>query len=185
MLRRYDAYRVLTYKGIRKMIYFVPALTLAVFVFGAIKKVNVYDSFTEGIKEAVGLTIKLIPYLATVFMLMELMRSSGLSAFIGRTLSPAFQLLGIPKELSELIILRPLTGSGSLAVLQNIYLEHGVDSYISRTASVIMGSTDTVMYIAAVYFSGTRESSSGKAVGIALAASFIGAISAALICRIM
>ena len=63
------------------MIYFVPALTLAVFVFGAIKKVNVYDSFTEGVKEAVGLTIKLIPYLATVFMLMELMRSSGLSAF--------------------------------------------------------------------------------------------------------
>ena len=167
------------------MIYFVPALTLAIFVFGAIKKVNVYDSFTEGIREAVGLTIKLVPYLAAVFMLMELMRSSGLSAFVGRALSPVFQLLGIPSELSELIILRPLTGSGSLAVLQSIYTEYGVDSYISRTASVIMGSTDTVMNIAAVYFSGTTHAASGKAVAIALAASLLGAVTAALICRIM
>lgn len=167
------------------MIYFVPALTLAIFVFGAIKKVNVYDSFTEGIREAVGLTIKLVPYLAAVFMLMELMRSSGLSAFVGRALSPVFRLLGIPSELSELIILRPLTGSGSLAVLQSIYTEYGVDSYISRTASVIMGSTDTVMYIAAVYFSGARSASSGKAICISLAASLVGAVAAALICRIM
>lgn len=167
------------------MIYVVPALTLAVFVFGAVKKVNVYDSFTEGIREAVGLTIKLIPYLATVFMLMELMRISGFSAFIGRALSPVFQLLGIPNELSELIILRPLTGSGSIAVLQSIYSEYGVDSYISRTASVIMGSTDTVMYIAAVYFSGTTTKASGKAVAIALTASLVGAVTAALICRIM
>lgn len=165
------------------MIYVVPVITLLTVLFGAIKKVGVYDSFIEGIKEAVGLSIKLIPYLAAVFMLMELMRISGLSSYLGRLLSPAFRLLGIPSELSELIILRPLTGSGSLAVLENIFSTYGVDSYISRTASVIMGSTDTVMYVSAVYFSGVKDAPSGKAIAIALVASLVGTVASATICR--
>lgn len=189
------------------MIYVVPVIALAAFMIGAIKKVNVYDSFVAGVREAVGLTVSLIPYIAAVFMMMELMRQSGLSAYIGKALSPLFSLLGLPTELSELIILRPLTGSGSLAVLEDIFSRYGADSYISRTASVIMGSTDTVMYVAAVYFSGVgfksgkspvkanfvskdtdlikseEKRSVNQAVVIALAASFFGAVCSALICR--
>lgn len=189
------------------MIYIVPIIALSVFIFGAIKKINVYDSFVAGIREAVTLTISLIPYLAAVFMLTELMRAGGLSAYIGKALSPAFNAIGIPAELTELIILRPLTGSGSLAVLENIYAEYGVDSYIARTASVIMGSTDTVMYVAAIYFSGVRinkgknkntdksvstateinsisdKRAMNQAITIALVASFFGAVCSAFICR--
>ena len=164
------------------MIYIVPIIALSVFVFGAIKKINVYDSFVAGIREAVTLTISLIPYLAAVFMLTELMRAGGLSAYIGKALSPAFNAIGIPAELTELIILRPLTGSGSLAVLENIYAEYGVDSYIARTASVIMGSTDTVSK-ATEFNSISDKRAMNQAITIALVASFFGAVCSAFICR--
>ena len=187
------------------MIYVVPAIALLAFVLAAIKKVSVYDSFIAGTREAAALTVSLIPYLAAVYMLMELMRLSGLSEYIGKLLSPLFKLLGLPIELSELIILRPLTGSGSLAVLENIYAQYGVDSYISRVASVIMGSTDTVMYVAAVYFSGvgavgkkdisvsgatdlsriSHKRSMNTAVAAALFSSLVGAVVSALICRVL
>lgn len=165
------------------MIYVVPVILCLVFAIGAARKVKLYDSFVAGVKEAVGLSIRLLPYLAVVFMAMELMRASGLSAMLGKFVSPIFSLLGIPKELAELLILRPLSGSGSLAVLENIYLEYGVDSYIARSASVIMGSSDTVLYIAAVYFSGCKENGSRAAVPIALAVTFLGAIAACFVCR--
>lgn len=167
------------------MNYVVPVLLIATFVLAFIKKVPLYDTFTEGLKEAVNLTIGLIPYIGTVFLAVELMRRSGLSSWLSDLLEPLFSLLGIPKELGELLILRPLSGSGSLALLNNIYSEYGVDSYIARTASVIMGSTDTVMYISAVYFSKLKDKRNGAAVIISLIASLIGAIIAALLCKVM
>lgn len=165
------------------MIYVVPVVLCLIFAIGVARKVKLYDSFVAGVKEAVGLSIRLLPYLAVVFMAMELMRASGLSAMLGKLVSPLFSLLGIPKELAELLILRPLSGSGSLAVLESIFIEYGVDSYISRSASVIMGSSDTVLYIAAVYFSGYKENGTRAAVPIALAVTFLGAIAACLVCR--
>lgn len=165
------------------MIYVIPVVLCLIFAVGAARKVKLYDSFVAGVKEAVGLSIRLLPYLAVVFMAMELMRASGLSAMLGKAVSPVFSLLGIPDELVELLILRPLSGSGSLAVLEGIYEQYGVDSYISRSASVIMGSSDTVLYIAAVYFSGYKENGTRAAIPIALAVTFLGAIAACLVCR--
>lgn len=167
------------------MIYVIPVVLCLIFAVGAARKVKLYDSFVAGVKEAVGLSIRLLPYLAVVFMAMELMRASGLSAMLGKFVSPLFSLLGIPNELVELLILRPLSGSGSLAVLEGIYEQYGVDSYISRSASVIMGSSDTVLYIAAVYFSGYKENGTRAAVPIALVVTFLGAITACLVCRFL
>ena len=168
------------------MIYVIPVVLCLIFAVGAARKVKLYDSFVAGVKEAVGLSIRLLPYLAVVFMAMELMRASGLSAMLGKFVSPLFSLLGIPNELAELLILRPLSGSGSLAVLEGIYEQYGVDSYISRSASVIMGSSDTVLlYIAAVYFSGYKENGTRAAVPIALVVTFLGAITACLVCRFL
>ena len=99
--------------------------------------------------------------------------------------NPFFRLIGIPKELTELIIIRPLSGSGSLALLEELYQTYGVDSYVSRCASVIIGSSETVFYIAAVYFSTTKVKKLRSAIPIALIATFIGTIFACLFCRLM
>ncbi|MBO5776176.1 MAG: spore maturation protein, partial [Clostridia bacterium] len=79
----------------------------------------------EGIGEAVKLTIKLIPYLCAVFMAIRLMQISGLSIILANFINPLFMYLGIPKELIELLVIRPLSGSGSIAILENVYSLYG------------------------------------------------------------
>lgn len=163
----------------------VPILLLITLLVAIIKKIHVYDSFVAGTREALQLVIGILPYLATIFIAIELMRLSGLSKVLSSFVSPAFALLGIPEELCELIILRPLSGSGSIAMLESIYAQYGVDSYVSRCASVIVGSSDTILYITAVYFSTSKDKRSGLAVPISLAATFFGTVLSCLICRVM
>ncbi len=163
----------------------VPILLLITLLIALMYKIPVYDSFVEGTKEALELVINILPYLATILISIELMRISGLSAMIGKAVSPLFNLLGIPSQLCELLILRPLSGSGSLSLLETIYKEYGVDSYIARSASVIMGCSDTIFYIVAVYFSTSKDKKSGLAIPISIFSSLIGAIIACAICRII
>jgi spore maturation protein B len=156
---------------------------LITFVVAFIKKVNLFESFTAGIKEALSLVISLLPYLGAIFVAMELMRASGLSDMLAKAASPLFGWLGVPVEIAELVIMRPLSGSGSLAVLETIFATYGVDSYPARVASVIMGSTDTVLYVVAVYFSTSKDKRTGAAIPVALVASFLGVILSAHLCR--
>lgn len=167
------------------MIYVVPVIIILTLVFAVIKKASVYDSFIIGIRESLSLVISLLPYLASVFMLIEIFRVSGLSEKISNVLAIPLEAIGIPKELCELLILRPLSGSGSLAVVEKIFSEYGVDSYVARCASVIMASNDTILYISAVYLSTSKDKSTGLAIPISLISSVIGAVSACLLCRIM
>ena len=163
----------------------IPVLLLITLLIALIKNIPVYDSFVEGAKESLTLVIKILPYIAGILLAIELMQISGRSAMLGRAVSPAFKVLGIPPELSELLILRPLSGSGSLSLLEKIYQEYGVDSYVSRCASVIMGCSDTILYIVAVYFSTSKDKKSGLAIPISLAATFLGAILSCALCRIL
>lgn len=164
--------------------YTIPVLLLITFVIAFVKKVPLYDSFASGIKDALKLIIDLLPYLTAIFFAVSLLRASGLSALLAQLLERPFMLLGIPKELSELLILRPLSGSGSLVLLQNIYTTYGVDSYPGRVASVIMGSTDTIMYVVAVYFAGSKNKRSGLAIPISIFISICATFAACLLCKL-
>ena len=132
----------------------IPILFLFIFLFASFKKVKPYETFTEGAKSAVPLAISIFPYLVSIFVLTELFEISGLSNLFTNILSPVFRLVGIPKELTKLVLIKPFSGSGSLALLSDIYTTYGVDSYLARAASVIYGSSETVFYIASVYFAG-------------------------------
>ncbi|MGN1042047.1 MAG: hypothetical protein ACI4SK_01035 [Christensenellales bacterium] len=167
------------------MKYVIPVVIILTLIVAVIKKASVYDSFIIGIRESLSLVISLLPYLTSIFMLMEIFRVSGLSVKLTELLATPLSFLGIPKELCELLILRPLSGSGSLAVVENIFTEYGVDSYVARCASVIMASNDTIFYIAAVYLSTSKDKSCGQAVAISLVCSLFGAISACLLCRFL
>lgn len=165
--------------------YIAPVVLIIVFAAGLIKKVNCYDAFVCGAKQSLSLCADIFPFLAAMLTAIALMRSGGIDKFLGDALAPVFNLLGVPAELSELIILRPFTGSGSIAILNDIYAQYGVDSYVGRCASVIMGVSETVFYIAGVYFAKTEIRKLGCAIPVALVCSFIGCILACLFCRIM
>lgn len=165
--------------------YFIPILIVALLVAALIKRVNAYDAFVAGAKESFSLSIGLLPYIAAIFIAVNIMREAGADKLIVAVFAPPFRLLGIPRELVELVALRPLSGSGSLALLSEIYQLHGADSYISRCASVIMGSTETVFYVAALYFSKAKIKNFLPALLIALVSSFLGCILACALCKIM
>lgn len=167
------------------MQYFIPLFFILIFAFAFIKKVKPYDSFTDGVKSAVPFAVNIFPYLVSIFVLTELFEISGLSGIISRFLSPAFTFLGIPPELTKLVLIKPFSGSGSLATLSEIFDKYGADSYISRCASVIYGSSETVFYVASVYFAGAKTKKLFKPIVISLFASFCSCVFACFICRIM
>lgn len=162
----------------------IPLLFLGVLAFALLKKIKIYDCFADGIKEAIPLIVSLFPYLAAILMLSELFERSGLSALLTNFLSPAFERLGIPPEIAKLVLLKPFSGSGSTALLSEILTTYGADSYISRCACVCYGSSETVFYISAVYFAGTKRKKLLKPIAIALIANFVTVIFGCFLCRI-
>lgn len=165
--------------------YVIPIFVLALCIVCFVKNINAYSHFATGAREAVDLCIKTFPLLVAIFVAVELFKISGLSSLLANALAPFFSAIGIPKELVDFLILRPFTGSGSLAMVSEIYATYGTDSYISRCASVIMSCTETVFYITAVYFSTTKIKKLGYTIPVALISCFIGSIIACLICKIM
>ena len=162
----------------------IPALFFALFLYALLKKVRLYDCFTEGVKEAVPLLLSIFPYLAAMLMLSELFERSGLSAALTQALSPVFSALGIPPEISKLVLLKPFSGSGSTALLSELISAHGADSYIARCAAVAYGSSETVFYISAVYFAGSKKNLA-KPIIISLTSNFISVILGCLLCKVL
>lgn len=163
----------------------IPLLFIVLIGIAAIRKVNVYESFQSGIQNAARFTFSLLPCLAAVFMMCELFETSGLSSFLTRLLAPALGWLGIPSELTKLVLIKPFSGSGSLAYLNDILAAYGADSYIGRCACVLYGSTETVFYISAIYFAGLKVKGLFKPICLVLVCSFFSAALACLLCRVM
>ena len=162
--------------------YVVPVLFLALFVYALLKRIKLYDCFTEGVKEAIPLILSIFPYLAAILMLSSLFEMSGLSKLITDFLTPFFRALGIPPEISSLVLIKPFSGSGSTALLSEIFSTHGADSYIGRCAAVAYGSSETVFYISAVYFAGSKKKKLVRPIVIALFANFLGVVFGCFLC---
>lgn len=166
-------------------IYLLPVLILSIFVYAKMKKVNVYTSFIGGAKQSIGIVVGIFPYLVTIMIMVELIKISGLASLMAHVVSPVFSALGIPTELCELVLLKPFSGNGSLAILNDIFSRYGVDSYAGRCASVIVGSCDTVFYVTTLYCSQTKVKRLSYAVPVALLATLLGAILSCLVCRVI
>ena len=165
--------------------FILPILFLFILVYSYRKKVNIYEVFISGAKGAIPLSFEIFPFIATIMIAVSLLQISGITSFISSFLSPIFIALGIPKELCELIILRPFTGSGSLGLIKEIINTYGADSYIARCACCIMGCSETIFYVATVYTSQTKIKRLLYAIPIALFVSLLGAIVACLLCKVM
>ena len=167
------------------MAFIIPAIFIIVLGCAAIKKVNVYSCFTSGIESALKFVLSLLPCLAAVFMMCALFEESGLSELMIKLTSPAFSFFGVPEELTKLILIKPLSGSGSLAYLTEILNEYGADSYIARCACVCYWSSETVFYISAVYFAGMKAKGLMKPIVISLFSALVATVLACALCKIM
>ncbi len=135
---------------------FIPVMLTFIIGYGLIKRAPVYDYFIEGVKEGLQSAVEILPFIIAIFVGIEALVSSGAMDFFESLVRPIFSRLGIPEELTSLILLRPVSGSGSLVNLQHVLESAGADSFAGRTASVMMGSCETVFYVLALYFGVTR-----------------------------
>lgn len=165
--------------------YIIPVFLIILCVYCLFKKINAYNHFVAGAKESVDLCINTFPYLVAIFLAVELFKISGLSAMLANLLSPFFNFLGMPSELTEFLVLRPFTGSGSLAMLSEIFTLYGANSYVAKCACVIMSCSETTFYIVAIYFSTIKLKKLRYTIPVALLATFLGSILACFICRIL
>ena len=163
----------------------IPLIFLATFVIAGSKKIRMYDTFTEGMKGAIPLVVSIFPYIAAVTMLSMFLEVSGLETILHRWFTPICRFVGIPQELAPLIFIKPLSGSGSIAVLGELLEKYGVDSYIGRCACVLYGSSETVFYIGAVYFAGVKRKKLTAALIIALLSFVISVIFGCFLCKFM
>ena len=163
----------------------IPLIFLGSFAFAAWKKVKIYDSFTEGVKGAVPLILSIFPYIVGVMMLCKLLEASGLEAQLTKWISPLFSFTGVPEEIAPLVLMKPLSGSGSIAVLTQVLERYGVDSYVGRCACVAYGTADTIFYIGAVYFASMKRKKLTTALVIALTSFLCSVIFACFLCRII
>jgi len=167
------------------MEYVVPIFIIIILAASFIRGVPAYNKFTDGAMSGLKFAASVFPFLAAIFLFIALLRESGISNFLTTVMSPVLTPIGVPPELTEMIVLRPFSGSGSIALLNNLMKTHGADSYIARTAAVIMAASETVFYVAALYFSTVKIKKLRGVIPISLIATFVGALVACWLCRII
>lgn len=130
----------------------IPLLVLGVVLYGIIKKVDVYDVFIEGAKEGINIGVSIFPYMLGMILGINILLKSNFLDVIFNFLKPLFDFIDIPIDILPMALLRPVSGSAALSILNNILTNFGPDSFIGRLASTIQGSTDTTIYILTLYF---------------------------------
>lgn len=163
----------------------VPAVILIILLYGIFERKNVFDIFLKGANDGFKMVIKIFPTLIGLFLAIGALSSSGILDFIIKLLSPALEVLKIPPEIMPLAILRPISGSGSIAVATDIMQRVGVDSFIGLIVATIMGSTETTLYTIAVYTSSVKIKKIRFVLFAALMADITGMLASVVIWRIL
>jgi spore maturation protein B len=152
-------------------------------LWGYIKKVKVYDTFIEGAEEGLQVAVKIIPYLVAMMVALSVFRASGAMELLAKAVDPLTRRLGFPSEVLPLMIVRPLSGAGALAVTADLLKTHHPDSYIGRLASIMQGSTDTTFYVLTVYFGSVGIRKARYAAAVGLLADAVGFLAALYACN--
>ena len=162
----------------------IPVLLAAVAVYGTGRKVDVYGTLSRGAEEGLGMLVRIVPALVGLLTAVSMFRASGAMEWFAGLCSPVLEWLGIPPETAPLMLIRPVSGSGALAVASELMAAHGPDSTVGRVAAVMMGSTETTFYTIAVYFGSAGIVRTRHTVPAALAADFTGFLAAAWTVRL-
>lgn len=172
------------------MINYLSAIAMPLIIFiiifsGLNEKKKTFDLFLKGAKEGIEITLKIFPTLVGLFLAIGLLRNSGTIDMIIKVLNPMLVKFNIPSEILPLAILRPISGSGSIAIATEIMKTYGTDTLIGLIASVIMGATETTIYTIAVYTSSVKIKNTRFVLWAALIADTVGMATAVVVCRIL
>lgn len=147
----------------------VPLLICFIILFGLIRRVDVFDAFTNGVKDGLVTVKDIFPSLFALVVCVGLFRASGALDMVSEFLRPATDLIGLPDGIAPLFLLRPFSGSGSVALFESILTQFGPDSLAGRMASVVLGGSETTFYTIAVYFAAAKVKKTRHALPGALA----------------
>lgn len=154
--------------------YLIPVVVLIIILFGYLKKCNIYDSFVEGALDGLKIVVEILPVLLAMIFAVNIFVGSDILNMVG----------GKFKDVVPMMVLRPISGNASLAMLSKIYQECGVDSFTSFFSSIIQGATDTTIYVLALYFGSIKVKNSRYALLVGLFADFCGILTAVIVARL-
>ena len=152
--------------------------------YGAIIGVKVYETFVDGAKQGFEIAVNIIPYLVAILVAVGMFRASGAMDLLTGMLPSALHDFGITSEIIAMAITRPLSGAASLGILGEIVTAHGPDSFQARLGAVILGSTETTLYVVAVYFGAVSITRTKYAVHVGLMADLMGILASVIVCRL-
>lgn len=162
----------------------VPFTLAGVALYGAAKRVDVYSALVQGAGEGLETLVRIVPSLIGLMTAVYMLRASGALDLAAAALAPVLERLGLPGQLLPLMLVRPVSGSAALGVGAELIGAYGPDSYLGRTAAVMLGSTETTFYTVAVYFGAVGITRTRYAVPAALCADLAGFLAAAWAVRL-
>jgi spore maturation protein B len=163
----------------------IPFLLAFFPLYALLRGVKVYEDFVEGGKEGFQVAIKIIPYLVAMLVAISMVRSSGGIDALTQAAAPFLRWIHFPSELLPMALMRPLSGSGSLAIFSDLVKTFGPDSSIARMAGTLYGSTETTFYVIAVYFGAVNIQRTRHAIPAGLVADLAGIAAAIFVCRLV
>lgn len=165
--------------------YLIPVLLAGAALYALCRRVDVFSALTTGAGEGLSVVLRILPPLVALLTAVYMLRASGALELLTELLTPVLTFLGIPPETVGLLLIRPVSGSGALAVGNDIMQTYGPDSTIGRTAAVMLGSTETTFYTVAVYYGAAGIRRTRHTIPAALAADITGFLAAAWTVRWM
>ena len=154
-------------------------------LYAALRRIPVYEEFVEGAKEGFNVAVRIIPYLVAMLVAIGMFRGAGGIDLLAKMLKPELDLVHFPTELLPMALMRPLSGSGTLALFSDLVRQRGPDDLIVRMAGTIYGSTETTFYVIAVYFGAASVKRTRHAVPAGLIADAAGVIASVAVCRLV
>lgn len=160
----------------------IPVILFVILTLGLIKKVPIYEEFTEGAKDGFKVAVNIIPYLVAILVGVSMLRASGVIDSIAHFLAPILHKFMIPVEALPVMIVRSLSGAATLGLFSDIAHHFGPDSYAAKLCAVIVGSSETTFYVLAVYFGSVGIKKVRYAMLTGIIADIIGVVVAIIVC---
>lgn len=163
----------------------LPFIIILILTIGLYKKIPLYEVFTDGAKDGFKVAVNIIPYLVAIIVGISMFRASGIIEFIGKISAPLLSHFNVPADVIPVMLVRSLSGSAALGVFSDIANNLGPNAYATKLAAVMVGSSETTLYILAVYFGSIKISKVRYALIVGLLADLIGIIAAIAVCNVL
>lgn len=166
-------------------VYIMPCIFLCILGYGALRRVQVFDVFLNGAAKGMQSAFRILPALVGLICAVSMLRASGTLEFLAKFLAPLLNKFGMPAEVLPLALLKPVSGSGALAMIKDVFDISGPDSFGGKVASVMLGSSETTFYTLAVYYGAVKIRNARYTVHAAVIADLVGIFTSVAICNLL